>query len=153
MHNSVSSEINVLASYFILGIICGIVFDIFKALRFGKRISYLQLVFQDVLYYLIISFVIFNFIIKVNGAEIRGYMIFSAAMAFMIYRLLVSKFVVRLLVIVKRIILYLLKMLLIPFVTISKFLISPFLKIKSKLLSKKTKISFTFRKFCFKIKS
>ena len=55
-------------------------------------------------------------------------------------------------VIVKRIILYLLKMLLIPFITVGKILILPFLKIKSKLLSKKTKISLTFRQFCFKIK-
>ena len=152
MHNSVSSEINVLAYYFLLGVICAVVFDIFKPIRFGKRISTLQLVFQDILNYLIISFLIFNFIIKVNGAEIRGYMICSAVVAFVLYRLLISRFVVRFFVLAKRIIIYLIKMLLIPFITVGKIVILPFLKIKAKLLSKKTKIALTFQQICFKIK-
>ena len=152
MQNSVSGEINVLAGYFVLGLFCAIIFDVFKAIRFGKVVKMHQVIFQDVLYYLIISIVIFNFILKLNGAEIRIYMICSAIGAFLLYRFTISKYVVRIFIWMKKLGKYALKLALLPIITLLKLIFWPFLKIKQKLLAKKAKIALTFKQFCFKIK-
>ncbi len=152
MSNSVTLEINVVVSCFVLGIICGIIFDLFKAARFGKIVKARQLVLQDIFYYIIISVVIFSFILKLNGAEIRGYMMVSSIVAFVIYRWLLSAYVVRIFIWTNKLIKYILKIMLYPVISLCRIIILPFLKIKQKLLSKKAKIALTFKQFCFKIK-
>lgn len=152
MQNSVGVEVNVFVSCFVLGIMCGVIFDFFKVARFGKRVKMSQLILQDALYYLIISVIIFNFILKVNGAEIRVYMPASAILSFIIYRLALSGYVVRILIWMKKLFNYIAKILFFPVRYLCKIIILPFLKIKQKLLSKKTKIALTFKRICFKIK-
>lgn len=152
MNNSVSMEINVLVSCFCLGIICGIIFDLFKAMRYGKIVELWKLVLQDVLYYCIISVVIFSFILKVNGAELRGFMPVAAVIAFVTYRAFLSKYFVGFILVTKRIVGRLVKIILLPVFSLTKIIFLPFLKIKEKVLSKKTKIALTFKQFCFKIK-
>ena len=152
MLNSVSFEFNVLASCFLLGIICGAIFDLFKAVRFGKTVKTSHLILQDILYYLIISIVIFLFILNVNGAEIRGYMPVSSILAFVLYRCLLSRSVVRLFIWMIKITKYIVKILFFPLKALCETIILPFLKIKQKLLSKKAKIALTIKRFCFKIR-
>ena len=152
MQNSVSFEINVLVSCFVLGLVCGIIFDFFKAARLGKFVKTGHLIMQDIVYYCIISVIVFHSILRVNGAEIRGYMPVSAITAFILYRFLLSNFFVRILRWLYKLAAYMIKMVLLPARILSKILILPFLKIKHKLLSKKAKIALTFKRFCFKIK-
>ena len=152
MHNSVSSEMNVLVSCFMLGLVSALIFDVFKAWRIGKFVKPGQLIVQDILYFVIISFVVFYFILKINGAEIRGYMICSAVVSFVLYRILLSKYIIRVFIWIKKLIKYAVKIALMPIVAIGKIAILPILKIKQKLLSKKAKIALTIKRFCFKIK-
>jgi len=95
MQNFVGFEINIVSVCLFLGIVCGIVFDMFKAARYGKVIKVWQLILQDSIYYCIISVIIFLSILKVNNAEIRGYMPIFAVLSFMLYRYLLSRYVVR----------------------------------------------------------
>lgn len=152
MQNSVIAEINILISYFLLGGVCGLIFDLFKAFRYGKAIRTWQLFFQDTLYYCIVSVIVFIYILRINGAEIRGYMVCSALAAFVLYRTVLSQYFVRILVCTGKVLKYVIKMAVLPVMFVCKIVSLPLLKIKQKLLSKKTKISLTFKQFCFKIK-
>ena len=152
MQNSVGSEINELVSCFVLGLLCGIIFDFFKAIRYGKYVKAYQLVLQDVLYYIIVSGILFNFILKLNGAEIRAYIVFSVICAFLVYRLTISRYVVRILIYMFKLVKYIIKIALLPVLMAGKIIILPYLRIKQKLLSKKAKIALTFKQICFKIK-
>lgn len=152
MQNELSVEINVLLSSLWLGIICGIIFDFFKLIRYGKYVKTMLLVIQDILYYTIISVIIFRTILSVNGAQIRWYMPIAALCAFSVYRFLFSSYILRILLWSKKILKLIVKILLLPVMFLYKIIIFPFFKIKQKLLSKKSKIALTIKEFCFKIK-
>ena len=156
MSNSINAELFTLLRCAELGLLCGVIFDFFKAWRYGKTMNMIVLVIQDLLYFLIITCVIFKTIFHTNGAELRVYMPIVLTIFFALYRMTLSDKIVRLLVIVKSFLNRLFKMVLnvafFPIKCIIKTFIKPFLAIKRKLLQKKVKIALTINEICFKIK-
>ena len=152
MNISVSVEVNVFFSCFVLGLLYGVIYDFFKSVRWGKKVKNINLVLQDVLYYIIISVLTLCIILKINSAQIRGYMPIAVIISFIIYRLTLSRYIVRIFIWLNAIVKYIIKLLFSPVIYLCKIIILPFSKIKRKLLSKKTKIALTFKQFCFKIK-
>lgn len=156
MTNSLNVEISVFFSCVILGLTIGIIFDFFKALRYGAVVKHFIVIIQDVIFCTIAAFVAFVTILNANGAQLRLYMPLGTIIGFIFYRLLFSKYVLLLLVAIKKMVIHILKfvikILTIPFLKITEILLKPFLALKRKVLRKKVKFALTFNKFCFKIK-
>ncbi len=156
MSNSVSAELNTLLHCAELGILCGVIFDFFRAWRYGKSVNMPSVVIQDLIYFAIITCVIFKTIFNTNGAQLRLYMPIVLIAFFVMYRVTFSNKILCALVAVKsflkKVLLLVVKLLFFPVKCIVKILLKPFLAIKRKLLQKKVKIALTFSKICFKIK-
>lgn len=156
MINTLGYEVKVFVWCIVLGVICGVVFDLFKALRYGKAIKKWTLVIQDVLYFVIITIISFEMILYINGAMLRFYMPFAALAAFVFYRFIISEKIVWFLVKLKLLLVSIFKLIckitVFPIIRLLKLLAIPFLRIKHKVLRKKVKIALTFKRFCFKIK-
>lgn len=88
--NSLSQFISFLYALALGGIFC-LFYDIFRSFRHIFKFGDIAVVFQDIIYFIIISFVTFIFLLSVTNGEIRGYILFGIALGFLICALTISK--------------------------------------------------------------
>lgn len=88
MHNFSQEQIFVL--FFIVGLIIGIIFDFFRAIRKNyKACDFITLV-EDILFLGFASFLIIFSIIRINGGEIRFYLFLAIFFGILLYSLTIS---------------------------------------------------------------
>lgn len=156
MKNSFCYEIDKFFYYIILGVICGVIFDFFAALRCKKTVKMLTVIIQDIFFYVIITLLTFFVMLHLNSAELRVYIFIAMLLGFVTYRITVSKRVVVLFFnignIIRKIVKVFITITIFPIFKIIRCMLKPLLFLKHKFLRKKLKFALTFKSFCFKIK-
>lgn len=93
MDSSLVLELHIFLTSIFGGIIAGLIYDIYRAIRYyskpNKFIGYIQ----DFLFWLIISCVFFYTLIKVNWGEIRGYILLGFSIGVIVYIIAFSKYI------------------------------------------------------------
>lgn len=88
------SQEQIFIFFFIIGIIIGIIFDIFRVIRKSFKTPDLVTFIEDFIFLLITSFLIIFSIIKLNGGEVRFYLFLGIFSGILIYSLTISNFCV-----------------------------------------------------------
>lgn len=86
--------ISFLRSLLLGAIFCGL-YDIIRASRQIKALPYAIVFWQDFLYFIFISPIIFCFLLATTNGEVRGFIIFGITAGFFITRLLFSKILLK----------------------------------------------------------
>lgn len=82
-------------TFIIIGIIIGIVFDFFRALRKVKKYNEKYICIQDILFFLIISIVLIGTLIYKLEYSLRLYLFFSLFLGIVIYISTISSYIIR----------------------------------------------------------
>ena len=88
------SQEQVFICFFILGIIIGLIFDFFKALRKSFKTKYNITFLEDFIFIVISAVLIIFSIIKINGGNIRFFLFIGILLGVLIYSLTISNFYV-----------------------------------------------------------
>ena len=75
----------------LLGAVLCLFYDIIRATRKAGADSFFAVFIGDILFWIISAVAVFIFLVSVTNGEIRGYILFSAAVGFMLYRFTVGK--------------------------------------------------------------
>ncbi len=76
----------------ILGLIFCVFYDILRAIRYAFKFNDLTILFQDIFYFVIISFITFIFLLSLTNGEIRAYVLIGILLGFIICLLTFSRF-------------------------------------------------------------
>lgn len=79
-----------------VGIIFSIIYDFFRALRKIKRRNNLVVLFQDILYFIIIGIVLLVVVLNINGDSFRLYTIIGMVLGIVIYISIVGNKIMKL---------------------------------------------------------
>lgn len=88
------SQISSFLYAIILGVIFALLYDIFRAFRLAKSSGTINVFFQDIIYFVIISILTFIFLLSTTKGEIRAYIILGTLLGFFISKLTLSKYFV-----------------------------------------------------------
>lgn len=88
---SVNGQITAVIYSLILGAVLGMFYDIIRACRKSGLNSFAAVFICDVFFFAISAVAMFIFLVGATNGEIRGYVIFSCAAGFIVYRLTLSK--------------------------------------------------------------
>lgn len=77
----------------LVGLIMGIIFDFFRALRRKGNTKNIMVYIQDILFWIIIAIIIIVSSFIINDGELRGYMLLGYLLGTTFYVLLFSKYV------------------------------------------------------------
>lgn len=88
MYNFSQEQIFML--FFIVGIIIGIIFDFFRAIRKNFKSSDMATLIEDIIFLAITIVLIIFSIIKINGGEVRFYLFLGIFFGILIYSLTIS---------------------------------------------------------------
>lgn len=77
---------------FLLGILFSVFYDFFKVTRKVFNLSDLIIFIEDIIYFLIISFVTFLFLISTTNGKLRIYVFLSVSLGFYIWKISLSKY-------------------------------------------------------------
>ena len=84
------SQEQIFIFFFIIGIIIGIFFDIFRVIRKSFKTSDIMTFIEDLLFLILSSVLIIFSIIKINGGEVRFYLFLGMFLGIIIYSLTIS---------------------------------------------------------------
>lgn len=87
---SVSEQSQSFCIFFIIGLIIGFLFDIFRSLRKTFKFSDIMVYFQDILYLFICGLFVFRGILVFNLGNIRFYIFIAIFLGILIYALTLS---------------------------------------------------------------
>lgn len=113
------SQEQIFIFFFIIGVIIGILFDIFRAFRKSFKTSDKITFIEDITFLLIAGLLLITSIIKLNNGEIRFYLFIAIFLGILIYSLTISKLCVIMLCVLVEICK---KIVLIPFMWIKMLL-------------------------------
>lgn len=88
MYNFSQEQIFIL--FFIIGLIIGIIFDFFRAIRRNFKSSDFITLLEDIAFLVLTSFLIIFSIIRINGGEVRFYLFLGIFFGILIYSLTIS---------------------------------------------------------------
>lgn len=94
MNISVANEARIFGASFLCGILGGVIFDIFRALRIKVKSGTALVALEDILFWLALSGVVFAFMYRVNNGQPRWYIFVGIILGAIIYRLTVSRYIV-----------------------------------------------------------
>ena len=77
----------------LVGVVWALYFDFFRALRKNKSHSAFLIFIEDLSSFLIFTFITFMLLMARCNGEVRGYMLVAEAFGFLIYRVLLSRFI------------------------------------------------------------
>lgn len=75
----------------LVGVILALIFDFFRLMRRKGKIKNIVVYLQDVLYWIIVTFIIILSAFLTNNGELRGYMFFGYIIGAIFYLLIFSK--------------------------------------------------------------
>lgn len=81
--------------YVIVGVLIGLIFDLFRSLRKGIKTSNVATYIEDILFWIIVSFIIIGTILKYNYGELRLYIFIGIIFGITIYLLTLSKIILK----------------------------------------------------------
>lgn len=93
MENSLTLELHIFLTSIYGGIIGGLVYDIYRSIRYNYKRSKFITYIQDFLFWLAMTYIFFSILIRINWGEIRGYIILGFLIGLIIYTVTFSKFV------------------------------------------------------------
>lgn len=88
--------------FFIIGLIIGIIFDFFRAIRKNFKSSDFTTLIEDIAFLVITSFLVIFSIIRINGGEVRFYLFLGIFFGILIYSLTISNLCVIILNVIVR---------------------------------------------------
>lgn len=88
---SVSGQVAAFLFSLVLGAVLSLVYDIIRVTRKIGLDSFAQVFIGDVLFFSVSAVVVFIYLVGVTNGEIRGYVIFSVAIGFALYRFTVGR--------------------------------------------------------------
>lgn len=89
----ISEELINFLEFIVIGIVISVIFDFFRAYRKNKRISAFFVAFQDIIYFLIATFVIVLGVINILDSSMRLYVFIAIGIGIGIYFSVMSKYV------------------------------------------------------------
>lgn len=111
------------------GIIVGFVYDLFRVSRKVIKTKNIIVYLEDIIFWVIVSLIIFAVLFASNAGEIRGYALIGITLGVIIYAFMLSQYIVRILVkginVIKNIFVYLYKVIMIPIKFLKKVLHYP----------------------------
>ncbi|NLY42887.1 MAG: spore cortex biosynthesis protein YabQ [Clostridiaceae bacterium] len=129
MEVSITNQAYVFLCSVVGGIIVGFVFDIFRIFRRFVKTSNIVIYLQDILFWILVTLIIFALVFVTNNGELRWYEFLGVILGVIFYSLAFSPFVIRVSVTVinffKKIILLIIKILLFPFAVVYKIFRKP----------------------------
>lgn len=87
----VSNQVFTFLLSILLGFVFCILYDFLRSIRKAGFNSYIATLITDIIYWVIIAFVTFLFLLARTNGEIRGYVLISALLGFIAFRLTLSK--------------------------------------------------------------
>lgn len=93
MDNSLILELHIFLTSIYGGIIAGLVYDLYRTIRYHSKPNKFITYIQDFLFWLIITYVFFYTLIKINWGQIRGYIVLGFLMGVIIYIITFSKYI------------------------------------------------------------
>lgn len=135
------------AVFIINGILIGLLFDVFRIIRRTFKTTDFTTYIQDVIFWIITGIITLAFIFYFNNGEIRFYVFLGIVLGISVYILTISKYVIKISVIIinyiKKVISTLINIILIPlksiWKTINRFLFKPFFFVFINIRKKLTK--------------
>ena len=94
---TVSGEVCVFAASFLFGAAGGVLFDAFRALRRRVKSGTALVALEDILFWLLLSGLVFAFLYRVNNGQPRLFIFAGIALGSVLYLLTVSRYVIFLL--------------------------------------------------------
>ena len=88
------SEWQIFIIFFIIGLIIGIIFDFFRAIRKSFKTNDFITLIEDIFFIIISGNIIVLSLIKIAGGNVRFYMLFAIFLVIYIYFLTISNFCV-----------------------------------------------------------
>lgn len=113
MENTIISQLYLLLIFFICGICIGIFFDIFRILRKSFKTSDIITHVEDIIFWIFTGIFFLFTLFKFNNGEIRSYVIIGIILGIIIYLLIISKYFIKINIIIinyiKKLIHYIIK--------------------------------------------
>ena len=97
---TLKSELTVFGISILLGVISGLVFDIFRSVRLEIRGGHRTVAFQDILFWIIIAVLFFATVYKFNSGQLRFYIFIGAFLGLALYLLTISRLCIRIFAII-----------------------------------------------------
>ena len=114
----VLNQANLFLIFVINGVLIGVLFDIFRILRKSFKTSDLITTLEDILFWIITGIIILYSIFVFNNGEIRFFMFIGIFLGGGLYMLLLSKYIIKasvtIITIIKKIISFILKIIIYP---------------------------------------
>ncbi|EOD01153.1 spore cortex biosynthesis protein YabQ [Caldisalinibacter kiritimatiensis] len=137
MENSIHEQVYIFFTTFYGGIIIGFIYDLYRIFRYYSKPKKIATFIEDLVFWIIVSFIALFILIFSNWGEIRGYVFLGFVSGAIVYNKLLSKIVIKILVyIVKAIIKFLkilLDILLWPIKILANLLYRPYKKVSSEV--------------------
>lgn len=131
MELSISQQVLVFVSCWICGIVLGVLFDVFRIFRKTISSNDWWVYIQDILFWLVASFIVFAVLLYINNAQIRVYEFLAVILGGVFYFLCFSRLImsvsVTLINFIKFILTWIIKIILFPVVLIYKIMKKPFI--------------------------
>lgn len=127
MSVSLSYETNAFLFSLLAGVLCSIIFDLFRCIRTYFSDKYIFVGITDLIFWLICCFICFATIYSKNHGELRLYQFSGIIISSFIYFLTISRFVKCVFSIFFKFIRFIFKIVLTPIVFLYKILVSVFL--------------------------
>lgn len=153
MYNGIGYQSVLFFVFFVLGILCALVFDTFRVSERFKKSNVILSAAKDILFWLIVTVMMFAICLRFNNGEIRFFMFVGIVLGALIYFKTISKFVLNALFFVftifKKAVCFIFKVLFLPVKLLLKLINKPFF---IALSFSKRSISLFTEKIKFKLK-
>lgn len=131
------------------GMVIAFVYDLFRVSRKAIRTNNILVYIQDMLFWLVVSIIMFVTLFFCNAGEIRGYALIAILLGAILYELVLSDIIVRLLLtvinVLKKIVVYIYKLVRIPVRYVIRILLVPI-----RLIARLFKVLTTFFRKVYK---
>lgn len=117
-----TEEVRVLIAFFADGIIIGLLFDLFRAIRKCYKTSNIIIYIEDVLFWILAGLLTLVVIFVFANGQIRLYMILMLILGCIIYFATISKYIMLLSTKIINIIKYIFKISTLPFIKLFQFI-------------------------------
>ena len=153
----IMNQIYLFLIFIVNGIIIGILFDFFRILRKSFKTSDFITYFEDFLFWILTGFSILYFVFIFNNGEIRLFMLLGIILGIILYMLIFSSIFIKINVIIikflKKILIKIFEIILIPFKFIKKVFFKPISFIFINIRKSFTNLYNNFYKFIKKYKN
>lgn len=95
MSENIYAEFNTFCYAIMLGALCGIIYDIIRVFRRIIKKGIAITVVEDIIYWLMVSILMFMLMYRENGGMVRGYAIIGMAFGMILYEISIGKFFVK----------------------------------------------------------